>query len=366
MEKIFLPLAMLLFPALFSTAFHIYLIHEECMKKTLVRYYLRYLIVINAFELFLSWIRGVHGLHFANMTLSYKMKYLLLGIVIGAIIPFCVCTLLKEHFTFKLIFIFFKHFLADIILYFDYAIKSAKSDLNAEVKGSMLDWLWWMIEPFCTMIIYTVIFGYIFKSSEPYFAAFIFIGITMWGFFSRSINGAVGTVRAARGIITKIYLPKYILLLSKMFVNAFKMMVSFAVTLLLMLFLKVPINWTIICFGPIIVVLFLFTFGVGTIMMHYGVYVNDLGYITGIVLNILMYMSGPFYNVSKRVPAPFGEILENYNPIAFLMAQMRNALLYGTSPNWGLMCLWAFISLMLIALGCFTIYHNENAYVKVI
>ena len=79
------------------------------------------------------------------------------------------------------------------------------------------------------MLIYTLIFGVVFHASEQYFPVFIFIGITMWGFFSRSVSGSVNTVRASRGIITKIYMPKYILLLSKMFVNGFKMMISFAV-----------------------------------------------------------------------------------------------------------------------------------------
>mgnify|MGYP006990233703 CR=1 FL=1 len=74
-----------------------------------------------------------------------------------------------------------------------------------------------------------------FHASEQYFPVFIFIGITMWGFFSRSVSGSVNTVRASRGIITKIYMPKYILLLSKMFVNGFKMMISFAVVVVMMI-----------------------------------------------------------------------------------------------------------------------------------
>ena len=95
-----------------------------------------------------------------------------------------------------------------------YAIWSAKADLGAEVVSSYLNWLWWLIEPFCMMIIYTIIFGIVFKASEDYFPIFIFTGITMWGFFSRSVNGSVDTVRRGKDIITKVYMPKYILLLT--------------------------------------------------------------------------------------------------------------------------------------------------------
>ena len=117
---------------------------------------------------------------------------------------------------------------------------------------------------------------------------------------------------------------------------------------------------------PIFIVLFLFTFGVGSIMMHYGVYVNDLGYITGIMLQMMMYFSGVFYSVAKRIPEPFGAIIENFNPVALFISSMRSAILYQETPRLGIIAVWGFISLILAALGIFTIYSNENSYVKVI
>lgn len=116
----------------------------------------------------------------------------------------------------------------------------------------------------------------------------------------------------------------------------------------------------------VLLVFFMFTFGLGAVMMHYGVFVNDLGYITGIVLSMMMYLTGVFYSIGNRMPEPFGSILEQYNPVAFFIAAIRNALLYGQAPDWGILGLWTFVSAVLIALGAFTIYSNENAYVKVI
>lgn len=55
--------------------------------------------------------------------------------------------------------------------------------------------------------------------------------------------------------------------------------------------------------------------------------------------------------IAKRIPEPFGEILKVCNPVAFLIASMRDALLYGQAPSWELLLLWGFISLILIALG---------------
>lgn len=361
-----LNIAMFIIPAIFSVIIHDYLRHGEvpARKKTIL--FIVYIILINLITYCISYLRGVKGFNFEEMTLSYRLKYMGLGCVLGFVMPFIVCLFTEDIITIGGFVRYAKRLVKDLKKYMPYAIWSAKADLGAEVASSYLNWMWWLIEPFCMMIIYTIIFGVVFKASEQYFPVFIFIGISMWSFFSRSVNGSVNTVRSGKDVITKVYMPKYILLLSKMFVNGFKMLVSFGVIAVMMLIFRVPISWNIIWSPLILIVLFLFTFGVGSILMHYGVYVNDLGYITGIVLSMLMYFTGTFYSVSKRVPEPFGDILEKFNPLACLISSMRKSLIYCSMPEIGLILVWGFISIILIALGVFTIYSNENSYVKVI
>ncbi len=234
------------------------------------------------------------------------------------------------------------------------------------MSNAYLDWLWWLIEPVCMMLIYAVMFGVVFHASERYFPVFIFIGLTMWNFFSRCVTSSVNLIRSNRSIITKIYMPKFILLLSRMLVCGFKMMISFGVVGVMMVGFRVRPTGSIVYMLPILAVLFLFTFGICNIFMHYGVYVNDLSYIVGIVLTMLMYLTGVFYNVAKRIPEPFGELMEKYNPVAFLISSARGVLLYGQAPDWALLGMWLLVSFVLIVLGVATIYRNENAYVKVI
>ena len=361
-----LNIMMFIIPAFFSLVIHNYLRHGELRTRRKIVLFGEYLLLLNATTFWISFFRGVKGYRFGTMTLSYRLKYMGLGCIIGFIMPFLVCLMTEDIITLGGFARYGKRFIRDLKKYIPYAIWAAKSDLGAEVASSYLNWLWWLIEPVCMMIIYTVIFGYVFEASELFFPIFIFTGITMWGFFSRCVSSSVDTVRNGKDIITKIYMPKYILLLSKMLVNAFKMMISFGVIALMMMVYKVPLSWNIAFFPLILLVLFLFTFGVGSIMMHYGVYVNDLGYITGIVLQMMMYLSGVFYSLANRIPEPFGELLENFNPVAFLISSMRSSVLYSSTPPIVILGVWGIISCVLIALGVFTIYSNENAYVKVI
>ncbi len=332
--------------------------------KTLIIYF----VLLNICTIIVAIFRGVDFMRWNpfSTTNSFRLKYIAFSIMIGILVALISSYIQKKEVTVAEIKRNWIRFFHDMKKYFPYAIRAAKADLRAEVANSFLDWMWWLIEPICMMLIYTIMFGIVFDASEQYFPIFIFIGITMWSFFTRGITGSVEMVRNNKGIITKVYLPKYILLFSRLLVIGFKMFVSFLVIAVMLLVFQVKVTFNALGLLPIIIVLFLFTFGIGSILMHYGVYVNDLSYITGILLTMMMYLTGTFYDVAKRIPDPFGKILENLNPVAFLIAEMRNTVLYGQVLDWKILFLWAGVSFFLIWIGTFIIYRNENSYVKVI
>lgn len=258
-----------------------------------------------------------------------------------------------------------KRFITDLRKYYKYAFFAARAKLKSEVTNSYLDWFWWILEPFCFMIIYTIIFGIIFDTTEEYFPVFIFSGNAFWIFFANSISSSVRLIKENQAIVEKVYIPKFILFLIELFVNGYKMLISFGIVALMLLVFKVPITWRIILLIPIFVILFLITFAIGTVFLHLGVYIVDLSYIVSILLNMMMFFTGIFYSVETRVPAPFGEILGKYNPVAFLMTAMRNCILYSKNPSFLWMLIWFLISILLIFIGIRTIYKYENDYVKV-
>ena len=100
--------------------------------------------------------------------------------------------------------IFFRFFY-DMRRYYRYAMRLARASLRAEVANAYLNWLWWLIEPFSMMLIYGFIFGIVFQSKEEYFNAFLFIGLTIWRFFSRSVVDSSKIIRGNRAIISKVY-----------------------------------------------------------------------------------------------------------------------------------------------------------------
>lgn len=354
----------MLMPTLTAVFLHNYFCHGRLSFLKKICFFAVYSILISALMTAAAWARGIGEI--ARMTLPHRIEFTILGCILAFAVALAVCIATERDVTVDKLKMYLRRFVADLKKYFRYAVRSAKADLRSEVANAYLDWLWWIIEPFCMMLIYTLIFGKVFNASEQFFPIFIFSGLAMWTFFSRGISVSVNIIRSSKPIISKVYLPKFILYLARMFVNGFKMLVSFAIVIVMMVVFKVPLSANILYLIPIMLIFFLMTFGLGTILMHFGVYVNDLSYIVGILLSMLMYFTGTFYAVGKRIPAPWGELLEQFNPVAFCIASMRNAVLYCKGTQADLLIMWGLAGAVLSALGVYTIYRNENAYVKVI
>ena len=250
--------------------------------------------------------------------------------------------------------------------YWGFAVYSAKCDLKAEVANSYLNWLWWILEPFCTMIIYALVFGVAFKTDVAYFPIFILIGIMMWDFFNRLVMTSVEMIRGNQHIISRVYMPKYILVLQRMLVLAFKMMINLGIIIIMLIFFRVPVGINVLFVIPILFVYFIFCFGCSLIIMHFGVYVSDLTNALGIILNFVYFLTGIFYNVQESFPAPHGYLLQRMNPVAHLLFCIRKSLLYNETPSCIMLTIWLVISIALSVIGLKLIYKNENDYVKMV
>ena len=180
------------------------------------------------------------------------------------------------------------------------------------------------------------------------------------------LSGSVKLISSNKQIVSKVYIPKYILLISRSFTYLFKFFISFALVIVTMIIIKVPFNITILWVIPLVLLLYIVVFGISLIVMHFGVYVEDLANVIRIGLKLLFYMTGVFYNIHTAVPEPYNHILLKVNPVAFIMDSLRSVVIDGVNPNLLLCLIWLLIGTILCILGIKLIKKYENSYVKVI
>lgn len=259
-----------------------------------------------------------------------------------------------------------KRIFSDIHKYSHYSVVAAKAQLESEVANSYLNWIWWILEPFCMMLVYSFIFGIVFGMKTENYTIFIFIGIIMYDFFSKGVRSSVKIIKRNKQIITKVYIPKFVLIISDLFVSGFKMIMCLTVVFAMMLITGLPFTWRIILLIPIFIDLYIATFAVCTFLSHFGVFVEDLANVINIVLKLLFYFTGIFYSIQDKFPKQYSKLILRCYPIAKLIDYARDACIYAKNFNYLYLIVLFAIASIISVLGIALIYRNENSYVKYI
>ena len=84
---------MFVLPAVISLIIHKYLRHGDLSLKKKLALFAVYFIITNVLTFCISYYRGVKDLNFSVMSLSYRLKYMGLGIILGFFMPFVICLL---------------------------------------------------------------------------------------------------------------------------------------------------------------------------------------------------------------------------------------------------------------------------------
>ncbi len=259
-----------------------------------------------------------------------------------------------------------KRFGKDIKKYYRYVNYAARMDLKAEVANSYLNRLWWILEPFFNMIVYVLVFGNVLGGDISNYGCYVFSALLMWNYFARVVEQSVSLIRANKNIISFVYLPKYILVFTSMMLNFYKLLFSHTVLIIMLLIAGVNLGVSMLWVIPTYAILLLLCFGLGMIVMHFGVYIDDLRYAVEILLQMMMFLSGVFYNVRETLAFPLGVLVLYANPMGTLIDTIKNALMTNTVRNVPMLLMWFCITISLIISGIIIVYKNENTYVKVI
>lgn len=214
-----------------------------------------------------------------------------------------------------------------------------KREVVGRYQGSIMGLAWSFFNPLLMLVIYTFVFAGVFKArwnvaggdeTKADFAIVLFVGMIVHGLFSECVNRAPGLILSNVNYVKKVIFPLEILPWVAFGSALFHSTVSFVVLLLAELYLNQHIPWTVIFFPFILLPIVFATLGFAWFISALGVYVRDISQITGIFTTVLMFLSPVFYPMEA-----FGkyQVVLKYNPLAFLIDEGRNTLIYGRVPD---------------------------------
>ena len=244
-------------------------------------------------------------------------------------------------------------------------VQMAKREVVGRYKGSLMGMAWSFFNPLLMLVIYTFVFSVVFKArwgiaaqeSKIDFAIMLFIGMIIHGLFAECINRAPGLILSNVNYVKKVVFPLDILPWVAFGSALFHAAISLVVLIVTQLIFIGRIPLTALLFPVVMLPLVFATIGFAWFLSSLGVFMRDIGQITGIITTVLLFISGVFFPISS-LPEPY-RIWMSLNPLAVIIEEGRNVLVLGNLPDPVSWCIMMVVGLI-IAWGGFAWFQKTR------
>ena len=203
-------------------------------------------------------------------------------------------------------------------------------DLKNRYQNTFLGFFWSLLSPLLLALVLYFIFRHIFGREEN-FAINLLVGIMAWRFFANGTSSALGAIVGKSGLVTRVYIPRQILVLSNTLTTLISSLLEFIVLLPIIFVLLGYLPVTVLLFPLVHIIFFFFVFGAGLLMSSLFVYFRDLNQIWQVVAQVLFFCSPIIYPLSI-IP---DSIMPYYrlNPVTQFIIMYHDVMVAGHLPS---------------------------------
>lgn len=217
-----------------------------------------------------------------------------------------------------------------------------KREVFARYRGSMMGLAWSFLNPLLMLAVYTFVFSGVLNSrwgesgsSKTDFAIILFVGLIVHGLFAECINRAPTLITSNVSYVKKVIFPLEILPWVAFGGALFHMTISLVILLLAQISLDHFLPWTAVLFPVVLLPLVLGIMGLAWFIAALGVYLRDLGQVTGIFTTVMLFLSAVFFPISA-LPEKYHLWLQ-LNPLAVIIQEARKVLVMGQPPDFSIL-----------------------------
>jgi lipopolysaccharide transport system permease protein len=207
-------------------------------------------------------------------------------------------------------------------------------DIKVRYKQTVLGVLWAVIQPFFTMLIFTVVFGQIANISSEGVPrpVFYFSALLPWIYFSSTLTGAGMSLVSNSGLLTKIYFPRIILPAAAALVPLVDFLIGSVFLAGFIVYYDLSVGWNLVLWPILIVPMAWLAFGLGAFLAALNVRYRDVKYAIPFGIQLLLFMT-PIIYPSSVFPERFRWLLA-LNPLTGLIEAFRYALVPAYPVQW--------------------------------
>jgi len=238
--------------------------------------------------------------------------------------------------------------------------------IKVRYKQTVLGAAWAVIQPFFTMIVFSIFFGHLVRipsEGVPY-PIFSYAALVPWMYFANAVTQSSNSLVENQSMITKVYCPRLLVPLASVLAGLVDFTMAFVVLIAMMVFYGIVPTaaiWTL----PLFVVLATITaLGVGLWLSALNVQYRDVRYTTSFLVQIWLFLT-PIAYPSTLVPGKW-LVIYGLNPMAGVIEGFRWALLGTEHAPGTLLMLSALTAAVLVVSGLYYFRRTERAFADVV
>jgi lipopolysaccharide transport system permease protein len=222
-------------------------------------------------------------------------------------------------------------------------------DIKVRYKQTIVGALWAIIQPFFTMLVFTVFFGILIgvpSDGVPY-PLFAYAGLLPWMFFANAVANSSNSLIVNSNLISKVYFPRITIPAAAVAAGLMDLIIASIILLGLVVYYDVRLTWSLLLLPFFILLTTLLALGMGICVSALNVKYRDVRHALPFLLQSWMFLTPIIYPASI-VPVEFRWALA-LNPMTGIVEGFRSAL-YGRELD--LIALSISIALTFLLLVC--------------
>ncbi len=206
-------------------------------------------------------------------------------------------------------------------------------------RGSRLGAIWALINPLSMLALYYFVFGRVYGTRFDHivgetdfdFALALFLGLCLFHVFTETLSAAPSVIVTNPNFVKKVVFPLEVLPMAQLGSAVFHLSVGLGLVLIGSAFGTSGLTWHIALLPFLVLPLVLLAAGVVFLLAAMGVFLRDVGQVTGFIATALLFGSAVMYPPAK-IPESF-EFLR-WNPLLQIVDLSRTAVLAHQVPAW--------------------------------
>ncbi len=239
-------------------------------------------------------------------------------------------------------------------------------DVKIRYKQTVLGATWAVLQPFLTMIIFSIFFGFLagIPSDGVPYPLFAYVGLVPWMFFANGLTLSSNSIVANQALIRKVYFPRLVIPIAAVASGIIDFCIAFVVLVGLVLWYGATPTINVIWLPALVLLALVTSLGAGLWSSALNVLYRDIQYIVPFTVQVWLYAS-PIVYPSSLIPEAWRP-LYGINPMAGVVEGFRWALLGTDTAPGPLIIVSAAVALILLISGLFFFRRMENRFADVV